>query len=67
MSLFIKDGPEILMSEADIAQWESDQRYDLVLDHGLLHNMDPVRYAAYRDSVLKALADDDDNTALLFF
>lgn len=44
--------------EADITEWEPPHKYDLVLDHGLLHNMDPVRYAAYRDTVLQALADD---------
>jgi len=42
--------------EADIAEWEPPQQYDLVLDHGLLHNMDPVRHAAYRACVLNALA-----------
>jgi SAM-dependent methyltransferase len=41
---------------ADITTWEPPQQYDLVLDHGLLHNMDPVRYDAYRDCVLSALA-----------
>lgn len=44
--------------EADITEWEPPQKYDLVLDHGLLHNMDPVRYEAYRQTVLSALADD---------
>lgn len=44
--------------EADITEWAVDQRYDLVLDHGLLHNMDPVRHPAYRERVLAALAAD---------
>ena len=44
--------------EADITEWEPDQAYDIVLDHGLLHNMDPVRYPAYRETVMKALADE---------
>jgi SAM-dependent methyltransferase len=43
---------------ADISDWVPPQKYDLVLDHGLLHNMDPVRFAAYRDTVMSALADD---------
>jgi SAM-dependent methyltransferase len=42
---------------ADITTWEPPQKYDLILDHGLLHNMDPVRHAAYRETVLAALAD----------
>ncbi|MEE4186101.1 MAG: class I SAM-dependent methyltransferase [Gammaproteobacteria bacterium] len=42
--------------EADIAEWEPPHTYDLVLDHGLLHNMDPMRHAAYRACILKALA-----------
>ncbi len=46
--------------EADITDWEPPQQYDLVLDHGLLHNMDPVRYSAYRQCVMKALADSGD-------
>jgi len=43
---------------ADITDWEPPQLYDLVLDHGLLHNMDPLRYAAYRECLLRALAPD---------
>jgi len=46
--------------EADITAWEPPRRYDLVLDHGLLHNMDPVRYPAYRQRVMDALAEDGD-------
>ncbi len=42
--------------EADITEWEPPHSFDLVLDHGLLHNMDPVRYAQYRKTVLQALA-----------
>ena len=51
-------GVSVTPVEADITDWEPPHKYDLVLDHGLLHNMDPVRYAAYRECVLRALADD---------
>jgi SAM-dependent methyltransferase len=51
-------GVSVTPVEADITDWDPPHKYDLVLDHGLLHNMDPVRYAAYRDCVLRALADD---------
>ena len=51
-------GVSVTPVEADITDWEPPQRYDLVLDHGLLHNMDPVRFDAYRQTVLSALADD---------
>jgi SAM-dependent methyltransferase len=44
--------------EADITTWEPTDQFDVVLDHGLLHNVDPVRYPAYRARVLKALAGD---------
>jgi SAM-dependent methyltransferase len=44
--------------EADITTWEPTDEFDVVLDHGLLHNMDPVRYPAYRERVLQALAKD---------
>lgn len=43
---------------ADITTWEPPEQYDIVLDHGLLHNMDPVRHDAYRETVMKALAPD---------
>ena len=46
--------------EADITEWATPEPFDLVLDHGLLHNMDPVRYPAYRERVLAAIADDGD-------
>ena len=51
-------GVSVTTIEADIAEWEPPQKYDLVLDHGLLHNMDPIRHAAYRQCVLNALASD---------
>lgn len=53
-------GVSVTAVEADITAWEVPQRYDLVLDHGLLHNMDPVRYPAYRERVLRALAGNGD-------
>jgi SAM-dependent methyltransferase len=46
--------------EADITTWDPPQQYDLVLDHGLLHNMDPVRYPAYRERIMNAVAEDGD-------
>jgi len=46
--------------EADLAEWQPPSRYDLVLDHGLLHNMDPQRHPAYRACLMKALAEDGD-------
>ena len=46
--------------QADITAWRAEQPYDLVLDHGLLHNLDPVRHAAYRQTVLQALAGEGD-------
>ena len=51
-------GVSVTPVEADITTWEPPQRYDLVLDHGLLHNMDPVRYPAYRERIMRAIADD---------
>jgi SAM-dependent methyltransferase len=53
-------GVDVTPVEADITDWEPPYEYDLVLDHGLLHNMDPLRYDAYRATVLKALAPDGD-------
>jgi SAM-dependent methyltransferase len=53
-----EQGVSVTPVVADITIWEPPQQYDLVLDHGLLHNMDPVRHDAYRETVLKALAKD---------
>jgi len=53
-----KLGVTINPVEADITTWEPPQSYDLVLDHGLLHNMDPERYPAYRERLMHAIADD---------
>lgn len=53
-------GVSIRPVEADITTWAVPEPFDLVLDHGLLHNMDPVRYPAYRERVLAAIADDGD-------
>ncbi|MCL4790845.1 MAG: methyltransferase domain-containing protein [Gammaproteobacteria bacterium] len=53
-------GVDVQPVEADITAWRAEQPFDLVLDHGLLHNLDPLRHAAYRETVLHALADDGD-------
>ncbi|MGI9343041.1 MAG: SAM-dependent methyltransferase [Gammaproteobacteria bacterium] len=53
-------GVSVSTVEADITTWEPTRKFDVVLDHGLLHNMDPVRYPAYRERILGALADDGD-------
>ncbi len=53
-------GVSVTPVEADITEWQVPGAFDLVLDHGLLHNMDPVRHRAYRERVLAALAKDGD-------
>ena len=53
-------GVSVRTVEADIAEWVPPEPFDLVLDHGLLHNMDAVRYPAYRECVMKAIAEDGD-------
>lgn len=52
----VGQGLELELVEADITTWEPPRLFDLVLDHGLLHNLDPVHHAAYRQRVLQALA-----------
>ena len=49
-------GVSVTPVEADITTWELPHAYDLVLDHGLLHNMDPVRYPEYRKRLVEAVA-----------
>ncbi len=51
-----EQGLEIATIEADITAWDPVGEFDLVLDHGLLHNMDPVRYPAYRERVMQSIA-----------
>jgi SAM-dependent methyltransferase len=51
-------GVSVTPIEADVTTWEPPQKYDIVLDHGLLHNMDTVRYAEYRERIMSALAED---------
>ncbi len=53
-------GADVTPVEADITTWNVPHEFDLVLDHGLLHNMDPVRYDAYRERVMDALAPEGD-------
>jgi SAM-dependent methyltransferase len=53
-------GVSVKPVQADITAWQVEQPYDLVLDHGLLHNLDPRRHAAYRQTVLQALAGEGD-------
>lgn len=49
-------GVSVTAVEADITQWEVPGSWDLVLDHGLLHNLPAATHAAYRERVLAALA-----------
>jgi cyclopropane fatty-acyl-phospholipid synthase-like methyltransferase len=51
-------GLELTTIEADITEWEPTDKFDLVLDHGLLHNMNPDCYPLYREHVMQAVADD---------
>lgn len=53
-------GLELQLVEADITAWQPPEAYDLVLDHGLLHNLDAALHAAYRERVLQALAPQGD-------
>jgi len=53
-------GVSVQAVEADITTWGVPQAYDLVLDHGLLHNMDPARYAPYRERTVAAVAEHGD-------
>lgn len=56
----VERGLELQLVEADITGWQPPATYDLVLDHGLLHNMDAARHGAYRERVLQALATEGD-------
>ena len=51
-------GVSVTAIEADITTWQPPHEYDLVLDHGLLHNMDPVRHDAYRNVLMQTFAPD---------
>ena len=49
---------------ADILDWDPGETFDLVLDHGLLHNMHPSNHGLYRDQVLKLMSDKADYVLL---
>ena len=51
-------GLELTTIEADVTEWEPTDKFDLVLDHGLLHNMNPDSYPLYRERIMQAVADD---------
>ncbi len=51
-------GLELTTIEADVTEWEPTDKFDLVLDHGLLHNMNPDRYPLYRERVMQSVADE---------
>lgn len=53
-------GVSVTPVEADVTQWEVPHEFDLVLDHGLLHNMDPVRFPGYRERIVEAVASEGD-------
>jgi SAM-dependent methyltransferase len=53
-------GVKVTPVEADITEWQAPHGYDVVLDHGLLHNMDPVRHQAYRERLISAIGEDGD-------
>ena len=50
-----EQGLTVTTIEADIITWKPTDRFDLVLDHGLLHNMDPVRHSAYREQLMQCM------------
>jgi SAM-dependent methyltransferase len=52
----VEQGLTLSTIEADITTWEPIGEFDLVLDHGLLHNMDSVRHAAYRERVIQSIS-----------
>ena len=45
---------------ADILDWDPGESFDLVLDHGLLHNMHPGNHAQYRKQILNLMSDTAD-------
>ena len=51
-----EQGLTVATIEADVTTWEPTAEFDLVLDHGLLHNTDPMRYPAYRERVMQSIA-----------
>lgn len=53
-------GVSVTTAVADVLDWQPKHKYDLVLDHGLLHNMNPGNHPIYRQQIFKFMSDDAD-------
>ncbi len=51
-----KAGVTLALEQADILTWNTDQKFDLVLDAGVLHNMKRSTIQPYREKILGWLA-----------
>ena len=46
--------------QADVTTWPNNDKYDLIVDAGVLHNMHKLRHDAYKRRILDWLAEDGD-------